>query len=86
MSDRLTTMRQGANPAFEQGTSGHFDGQDLGYGAINKRCTDKLRLNILKGRWSPDTDDEVKMLRAYRESQTKAKKPSPEKFLEKWIR
>ena len=78
---QLRTMNQGTGETFTESIAGHYvyDGLDapMRYTEINKKVQYKLRLNILKGRWTAETTDDRCMLRKFRES-----KLSPEKFLE----
>lgn len=75
-------MNQGTGNTFEQSTAGHYSldsSGNNGYHTISKKVSAKLRLNILKGRWTADTLDDRVMLRKFKES-----KLSPEKFLKTW--
>lgn len=76
-------MANSNHETFQQSEAGHYSyhslDNPLGYNEINKKVSRKLRLNILKGRWSPETTDDMQMVRKFKES-----KLTPEKFLETW--
>ena len=79
----LKTIARGMDHTFKVSDAGHFtDGNcvsKMGCETIIRTCVYKTRLNILSGRWYPDTQKDVLMLRDFQQS-----KMTPEEFLEVW--
>ena len=76
------TINQGTGGTFEPSMAGHYcekSDTPLGYGEINRKCTRKLRYNILINRWPADKPEEVRMLREFKKT-----KMSPDEFLDQW--
>ena len=68
---------------FEQSEAGHFafdtQSNPINCHDMSKKISYKTRLNILKGRWTPETSTDIQMLREFKKTRMK-----PERFLKKW--